>query len=199
MAFENLIVRTKRDINGIQVDGVLKETTEAAMRVTTNPVEFGAEISDHIIREPRTIIIEGVITDTPLGVAAISNIGEARGGVIDPITGIYGKSEDSAITRSQELYAEFVAMLYKKELVEVQTNLGRYVDLIFQSIIVSQDKDTSRAVFFVATFIESLQVEGAQQAVIDNPKDANAYQDYDNGGFVGPKQASTVEQGVITS
>lgn len=202
MAFDNLLVRTARDINGIQIDGVLKEVTEATVRATTNPVEFGAEVSDHVIVEPRTIVIEGVVTDSPLGAAAISNIGNSIGGAFDSQTGIFGKSEERALTRSQQIYDELVQMLYKRELIEVQTKLRKYENLIFQSIIVDQDKDTSRAVFFTATFIEALLVEGAQQSTVDQdnieePEDANAYGDYENGGYFEAADPTPTQESVI--
>jgi hypothetical protein len=47
-----------RDIGGIPVDVVIKESVEAGMEIPSHPVETGAKISDHAWRTPTTLSLE---------------------------------------------------------------------------------------------------------------------------------------------
>ena len=57
MAFENLFIRTKKSIGGIELDAVLTETHNNQVRLTKNPVELGADITDHAVIEPKRLNI----------------------------------------------------------------------------------------------------------------------------------------------
>ena len=52
-----------RDIGGVVVDVVLKESIEAAMEVPEHPVESGAKIADHAWRTPTSASLECVSLD----------------------------------------------------------------------------------------------------------------------------------------
>ena len=54
MAFENLFIRTRKSLGGIQLDAVLSESHNNVVRTTKNPVELGADITDHSIIEPKS-------------------------------------------------------------------------------------------------------------------------------------------------
>jgi Dit-like phage tail protein len=161
MAIENLFIRNERSIAGIQVDGVLRESTFSSVRMTTNPVEVGADITDHVIDEPISFILDGVVTDTPIGLAAVT---DSIGGALDINSGLSGSSDKSGQTRSQQLYEKLVNLLSKKDRIEIKSKLKTYDDLIFISISVDQDKDTSLAVFFTAVFQQAFFVEGAESS-----------------------------------
>ncbi len=187
MAIERIIIRTERDIDGVKIDGILTENTDVKVRVTTNPIESGADIIDHVIKVPVNLTLEGVITDTPLGAAAFANIGNAIGGAIDSLTGLVGSSESQGLSRSQQGYKMLVDLLKKRELISIKTKLSEYDNLVFQSIIVNQDKNTSRAVFFTATFIEVFLVQSGQLLNVDrrnisSDDQANTYSDYEDDG-----------------
>lgn len=147
MALENLFVRTKRYIgstgpNGVQVqlDAIIKETHDNPIKITKNPVELGADITDHAIIEPIKLQIEGIVTDTPLGGAAVTQI-------VDSVTGLFGSSVSDGITRSQQAYSSLVLLKNDREPIEIQTGLKLYENMLITNIRVTQDKDTSRAVF----------------------------------------------------
>lgn len=153
MAFENLIIRDAHKIGGIVIDGIISEITVRTMRMTTNPVEDGNTISDHIVKEPMQYTLEGAITDTPMGLAGIQS---AVTGVKDSVSGLFGASEDSGQTRSQNVYFALVNLLESRGLLKVDTSLKTYDNLVFETITVNQDKTNSRAVFFTATFKQAL-------------------------------------------
>lgn len=56
-----------RDIGGVPIDVVIKESAASAMEIPTHPVETGAKISDHAWRTPTTLSLECAsagVTDT---------------------------------------------------------------------------------------------------------------------------------------
>lgn len=158
MAFENLIVRKKRQIGGITIDGIISENTNRSMRLTNNPLEDGSNVADHIITDPLTYTLEGVITDTPLGLEGFT---ETVTGVVDTASGIFGASDASGQTRSQQIYAQLVALMEEKQLLTVQTSIRLYDDLVMESIIVTTDKDKRRAIFFTAGFKQAIVVKSS--------------------------------------
>ena len=183
-AFQNLIITNKRNIEGITIDGVITENTVRQVRVTSNPVEDGVNISDHVIEEPLRYSMTGVVTDTPIGAAAFSEIGNT---VIDLATGLFGQSESSGVTRSKQAYLELKELMRKRELITVETSLEKYDDLIFESINVNTDKSTANAIHFSATFIQVLIVKTSRQEVdsssIDSLEESAAFSSKTNAGF----------------
>jgi len=151
MALENLFVRVKKTIGGVVIDGVISEIHDRKWRTTDHPVEFGADITDHTIIEPRLLTINGEITDTPLGGAAFSAI-------IDSVSR-FGTSTTEGGTRSQQGYLALVALADLRETISVQTRLVLYENMIITGIQVGQNKDTSRTVKFAMTLKEIFIVE----------------------------------------
>ena len=139
MAFENLFIRTKKSIGGVQLDAVLSESHNNVVRLTTNPVEFGVDITDHAIIEPKKLNIVAQVSDTPLGAAAFSQI-------IDLVTGLFGTATTDNLTRSNAAYNALIQLQELREPIEVQTKLKLYENMIITGISTSQDKDTSRIV-----------------------------------------------------
>lgn len=154
MAFENLIIRKKRKIGGVAIDGVIQESTVRSVRITEHPVEDATTISDHVVRVPLKYTMEGIITDTPLASEAIT-------GIVDSISGVFGKSEESGQTRSQQIYNELVKLIDAKEIIEIQSTLQLYRDLVFESISIIQDKDRARSIHFTAEFKQVIIVKTA--------------------------------------
>jgi len=129
---DSLFVKTKREIGGFKMDAVLREAHSNTIRTTKNPVEFGADITDHSIIEPVQLEIEGVVSDTPMGLAALGELVN------------FGSKK----TRSQQAYEKFIEMMNTRELVEVFTKLVAYKNMLITNVNVSQDKDTSKIVLF---------------------------------------------------
>jgi hypothetical protein len=65
------------EIGDIWIDVSVRESHEATADVTRHPVEEGADITDHIRPEPRTITIDGIVTNHPIEVP-LSHVGTAR-------------------------------------------------------------------------------------------------------------------------
>jgi len=159
MAFENLFIRTKRTIGGIQLDSVIEETHTNTVELTQNPVESGVDITDHAIAIPKSLRLQAVVTDSPLGLASL-------GVIIDSITSLFGTSTPSNITRSQQAYQALVALQENREPIIVVTRLAVYDNMIITNIDVKQDKDTSQIVLLN---IDLQQVIITQSQIISVP------------------------------
>lgn len=139
MAFENLFIRTKKSIGGIELDAVLSETHTNTVRLSSNPVELGAELTDHAIVEPKRLNIIATVSDTPLGSAAF-------GQIVDLVTGLFGTSTSKNLTRSNAAYNAMLQLMESREPIEVQTKLKLYENMMITGLRVAQDKNTSRIV-----------------------------------------------------
>jgi len=139
MAFENLFIRTEKSIGGIQLDAVISESHVNEVSLTNNPVEFGSEITDNAVTQPKQINIIAEISDTPLGVAAF-------GQIVDLVTGLFGSSTSENITRSNAAYNAVIQIQEDREPIQIQTKLKLYTDMIITKVTTIQDKDTSRIV-----------------------------------------------------
>lgn len=146
MGLENLFIRTERYFkvkdtgSQVKLDAVIKESHSSPIKITKNPVELGADITDHAIIEPKKVQIEGVVSDTPLGFEAATQL-------VDSATSLFGSSDSEGVTRSQQAYNELDGIKNNRELVEIQTGLKLYENMLITDIKVSQDKETSKAVF----------------------------------------------------
>lgn len=152
MAFENLFIRTKKSIGEIQLDAVISEDHDSSVRVTKNPVELGAEVTDHAIILPKIITINAEVSDTPLGIAAL-------GQIVDFVTGLFGTSTSENLTRSEAAYNAMIQLQESREPIEVQTKLKLYKNMLITNVRVIQDKDSSNIVAMVIRLEEILIVE----------------------------------------
>jgi len=139
MAFENLFIRTQKAIGGIQLDAVISESHVNEVSLTSNPVEFGAEITDNAVVQPKQINILAEVSDTPLGLAAL-------GQIVDLVTGLFGTSTSENITRSNAAYNAVIQLQEEREPIEIQTKLKLYTNMVITKVTTVQDKDTSRIV-----------------------------------------------------
>lgn len=160
MAFENLFIRIKRSIGGIQLDGVINETHNKSVRITKNPVESGVSVADHAVLNPTELSMKAIVTDSPLGTAAFTQI-------VDSVTGLFGSSTTANSTRSQQAYSAIVALMENREPISVTTRLAIYDDVLISSVFVDQDKSTSQAIHMD---IKLEQVIITESKVVSNPE-----------------------------
>lgn len=59
--------RGQTDILGLEFDAILSDRHELTAKITQNVVEFGSTISDHINRNPERVILNCMVTNTPVG------------------------------------------------------------------------------------------------------------------------------------
>jgi len=64
-------IPTKAQIGFLKLDASLKESHNRTARVTENEIEDGSVISDHVKLDPKTLTMEGVISDTPISILGL--------------------------------------------------------------------------------------------------------------------------------
>src|SRR5262249_32286334 len=134
----------------LEVDVTLNATHTRRAELTTNPVEQGADVTDHKRAAPVQLQIRGLYTDTP------SNIVDAIGDLADGGQGLqlpFGATTGQ-IARSAEAYRLLAILLESADPVTVITDLEVLENMTMTSLVVTKDAQSSRALYFDATFEE---------------------------------------------
>lgn len=124
-------------INGYPIDLTLSEGYEFQNEITDIPVEKGSPITDHIKALPRTIELEGIVSDTPIGTIARDSTRVTEAGKPKP---------------SQDAYQRLVAIADGGEPVTIEVGRGKFTDMGLESLSTPYTKDKSKALFFTVKF-----------------------------------------------
>lgn len=117
------------------LDASVEEAHEVTATITKHPIEFGANISDHMIIEPRSFVLKGRISNAPL-----------RTYSGDVLTG--------ATNRAAQAWTELQSLMFEKSSVTIDTGLKQYENLVLESLRSAQDWKTSGVLDFEAVFRE---------------------------------------------
>lgn len=149
----------------LEVDVSLNETHAQAYEVTDQPVERGADLSDHRREKPAELQLRGLFTDTPSGGGDFS---AAAQGLSDAVASEFEPGQGE---RSKEAFRLLHDLQALDEPIEVVTNLRLYRNMTILSLSAPIDASTGRAVFFDATLREIFFAESQTRAavVIDEP------------------------------
>lgn len=115
----------------VTFDAVLQEQHNASAMVTMQPVEEGSFIADHIVRNPETVSITGIISNTPLRTSLDRRL--------------------SIIDNAQRAFDDIYKAWSDKELVTVITHYRRYTDMAITDISVPRDRNTGDAINLTVT------------------------------------------------
>ena len=158
MAIEKIFLRKKRSIKGkdskgnpktIVLDAYIEEIHSNKLDVTENPVELGANITDHAIILPKEVQLTVAVSDTPVGFLAFDAA----------VLNIANTFNPDSKTRSQQAYAEILELQESRQFIDIQTGLKEYKNMLMIGFDVAQDKDTARTIEAVLTFKEVLVVK----------------------------------------
>lgn len=119
----------------LKVDCVPSEGHDYTSDVTQFPVESGATITDNILNKPKSLQIEGFISNTPLD--------ESQN---DPNNGL-------------NLFGQLMEIRNNKTKVSVSTKFGHYKNMVMSSVSLPVDASTGETVRFSATFTEIITVD----------------------------------------
>jgi len=133
-----------RRIGGLTFDAILSEDHRSDYEVTQFPVEDGSIISDHFIRRPRTLTVEGAVSDLilsdPTKLPASRSYGAAESG--------------TAIGRSSAAFRALEDLQSRGELFDVQTGLKLYRNMLMTSFSTTTTAESAYAMAFTATLQE---------------------------------------------
>jgi hypothetical protein len=144
MAIAQLFFNKGNFIGSIEIDVFTNESTTSAVRATEHPVEQGANINEHVIIEPLTFSITGVVSNTkakPLDFESAIN----RFSRVDT-------------RRSTVAWDDLLFLQRQRAPFTLVTNLRTYENIIIETLTTDQDKDTSNALFFTASLRELILV-----------------------------------------
>lgn len=143
--------RTK--IGVLQLDCTLDETHSLENMITEHPVEEGVNISDHIRRQPRMLEITGVVTNTP-----VVNFDKE-----EPLSPDISDTL-SPVDRVRLAYAKVDELLVKGEIIDVQTTLETYRNMIIQDYSIPRNVETGNTLNVTISLRELLTAKTEQVA-----------------------------------
>ena len=111
----------------VNFDASLKEEHHEKVTTTSYPVEYGVSISDHAYREPTTLNLSVLVSNTPISPAAIAELKQS------PTT-----------TRHIEKYDALRRIMFDRELVSVLTGFRWYENMMIVNVSVPRDAGISR-------------------------------------------------------
>ena len=121
-------------------DAVLSESISASSTVTSNPIETGAEINDHIFTNPKTYTLSAGVTNTPLSLlnddiftTGIFTVGDSGGGRREAAWEVLNILHDAGDTFG------------------VQAGLELLPNMVITSLDTTTDAATQGALLFTAT------------------------------------------------
>lgn len=147
-------IATAGDFVGvITLDASVRELHRATAKATRRPVEAAkgeqGDISDHVLIEPLTVQIEGVISNYPVELLASL---------------VYG-GQDRAVAA----YGELLYRLVNGKLCTIVTTLNTYENMILELVEVPRDAGKGNALYFNATASQirlvQLQTEASTRPV----------------------------------
>ena len=138
------------DYGNIELDANLEETHEWSAEATSNPVEDGAPVTDHVIENSDKLQIRGFVSDSTLD-SAFSKAGFAR------ISGIYnGKT---VANRTQIVFDTLNKLIKQREAITVYTKHKIYTDMILTAVNIPRSQAVGEAIEFTAEFINIRKVQ----------------------------------------
>lgn len=138
---------TDDSIGGVVFDASIKENHTASATITKHKVESGSVISDHISKDPDSVTINGVVSNTSI------TYPQALPGfpVAQALANAITLSDDPVHKAYNALYA----LVGSPTTVEIVTQLRTYKDMAISSFTVDQDASSANALFFTMTAIQA--------------------------------------------
>lgn len=163
------------EYGNLELDAAIEEGHEWSAEATSNPVEEGAPVTDHVIEQSDKLRIKGFVTDAPL-TASLS---------LQPIS------------RSQDAFNLLRKLVKLRQPMTVYTQYIVYSDMILKNITIPRAAAAGEAIEFTAEFINIRKV--ATQ-MVDVPKGISRKKSASKNGKKtevqkngGKKQAQTVD------
>jgi len=149
MGISQLIFKKGNFIGEIELDVTVSESASSSSSITSNPVENGADVNDHIIINPMTYTIVGVVSNTK-----VSTLGGLN--TIEQLS--TGNVFTKQSTPSSEAWDELLELQADRIPFTLVTNLKAYDNVVIENLNTSQDKDTSNSLHFTANLREIIFV-----------------------------------------
>jgi hypothetical protein len=141
-------------IGDLILDVLMEETENLTNTVTTNPVEDGSPAADHIILNPDTLTITGMVTNSPIRSHGGPVDSQARA-TIPILDHVVGTALNFA-----ELARNYLVLLRKNRTpITVITKRGRFENMVVQSFRRTKDRNTGDALIFTVDFLSIRKIK----------------------------------------
>lgn len=168
-------------IGAIQLDAVLNEVESMSAKVTDFPVEDGVSVSDHVLLEPVTITINGLVTDSPI--QFFSALQFVSG------TNVEGGS------RAKSQYDGLRDLYEKRQPFTIVTGFTVRENMIITNLSVPRTPATGQAMRFTATARQIRKISAQTVAIPkEQVSDTNNASTVDKGKVVADAAAEKVEE-----
>ena len=147
------IIIRQRNIGGFIADVTIREDHEDELVVTENPVEQGADVTDHSFKAPARLTVD---------------VGYSNSSV----------QSDGDPNYVQDIYAQFLALQASREPFDVITGKRMYTNMLITMLHTVTDKDTENALFLTVRMKEVILVDTQTVSV---PPTKNMASPQDNG------------------
>lgn len=165
----------------ITIDASIEETHKRRSPATKFPVENGMVVSDHILVEPFSLEITGMISDNPIGslsglVTEVATSLAAKlvppasltaiAGAVGLVSALAGSSSPSAAA-----YAQILMLQQNGQPFDVLTSLYRYPNMWITDLSVPRNAGTGNALLFTVTLEQLLLVspQSVNISIFANP------------------------------
>ena len=138
----------------LEVDAAITETYTSRAQVTSDPIEYGASVSDHIFNQPDTATIEGVHSNYPAIFAA--------GLRVEPVR---AEKLDEALLEAKE----------KGTVLDIFGSLRNLVNYVITDYTVTRDAATANGLRFRLTVQHLLTVQAQTVSSAPTPSVDRAY------------------------
>lgn len=139
-------------VGNLEFNLIDTETHEWKREVTSNPVENGSPISDHIIDQPDSLTITGMISNAPIL------------GLLDEASGLI----DGSLS-SQDYVAQAFDLLdnlrQSKQLIKIYTRYKTYSNMVLQSVSIPRTPDIGDSITVTIQAI-SVRIVNSQKTTI---------------------------------
>lgn len=152
-------------LDSITVDAVLSETHSLESETTDSPVEQGIDLTDHIRPKPRTLRMEGLVSEVPVPNASIDGYAAASQTTPAGLTFTGVSPPDN--TRPGKAYRTLVAIWENQVLLTIATALESYDNMVMVSAPVTRKAGDGQSLHFSATFKE---IRVVQSQVVSVPR-----------------------------
>ena len=124
-----------RDIGGIEIDAVLSENHDSSLGITRNPVERGADITDHAYLMPKSCTLNAAISEYPFRGRGTINA-EPGGG------------------RVQAAWEQLVELQESRKPFDIVTGFSLYENMLIERLSATRDDKTNNVLNFTADLVE---------------------------------------------
>lgn len=155
MSITQLFFKEDSAIGGIEIDAILNESASSKATITKNPVEKGADTTDHIRLEPMTFTATGIVSDTPIRFP--NNLAPFK---------------SSGYRVSTQAWNKLLKLQAKREPFTLQQGLRSYDNIVIEELSYSQDVGTANVLIFNCVMSEIVLV-GQEEVSAQQITDAN--------------------------